>query len=57
MEEFKQLLKQHDWYYQYSEDHMTYLRGVEEAFELQHHISGGGEAFEKLYNEQDPFNY
>lgn len=35
MNEYIDLLKTHDWYYSYSDDHRVYTRGYEKARQLQ----------------------
>lgn len=35
MNEYTQLLKTHDWYYMYSDDHSVYKRGWEKAQKIQ----------------------
>jgi len=49
LEQFEQLLKDHDWSYQMSEDSYYYRRGQQQWFEIRDAMNAGGEAFEKLY--------
>lgn len=35
IEEYYKKLEQHDWFYNYSDDHRVWLRGVEQRKELQ----------------------
>ena len=49
LEQFEQLLKNHDWSYQMSEDSYYYRRGQQQWFEIRDAMNAGGEAFEKLY--------
>ena len=51
LEQFEQLLKDHDWSYQMSEDSYYYRRGQQQWFEIRDAMNAGGEAFEKLYLE------
>ena len=49
LEQFEQLLKDHDWSYQMSEDSYYYRRGQQQWFEIRDAMNAGGEAFENLY--------
>ena len=39
IEEYKRLLKAHDWYYSYSDDHRVYVRGEEQYAKLRELMS------------------
>lgn len=47
-EEYKQLLEQHDWTYEYSDDHQVYLKGVESLTNLVK-IAGYNERFKNMF--------
>ncbi len=52
LQEFYDLLKAHDWSYQYSDDHRHWSRGRDEHQQLQNIVrSYKGTAYEKLYND------
>lgn len=47
--DFIQLLKKHDWYYQYSDDPRAYRKGREERFVIERMVSAQPE-FVELYH-------
>jgi hypothetical protein len=49
--QFEELLKNHDWSYQMSEDSRYYRRGQMQLKEIESAIAEGGESFQNLYNE------
>lgn len=51
LEQFEQLLKDHDWTYQMSEDSYYYRRGQQQYNEIHEIIAQNGEEYENLYNE------
>ena len=51
LNQFEELLKNHDWSYQMSEDSRYYRRGQMQLKEIESAIAEGGERFENLYNE------
>lgn len=46
--EFMEMLKNHDWYYQFSDDHRYWTRGTKEAEEIQKAIDKQPE-FHEVY--------
>ena len=51
LEQFEQLLKDHDWTYQMSEDSYYYRRGQQQYNEIHEIIAQNGEEYENLYNQ------
>lgn len=52
LQEFYDLLKTHDWSYQYSDDHRQWTKGRDEEQRLKSIVSQyKGTAYEKLYQE------
>ena len=51
LEQFEQLLKNHDWTYQMSEDSYYYRRGQQQYNEIHEIIAQNGEEYESLYNQ------
>jgi len=51
LEQFEQLLKDHDWSYMMSDDSRYYRRGQIQWFEIRDAMKNGGEEYENLYNE------
>ena len=51
LEQFEQLLKNHDWTYQMSEDSYYYRRGQQQYNEIHEIIAQNGEEYENLYNQ------
>jgi len=51
LEQFEQLLKDHDWSYMMSDDSRYYRRGQMQWFDISDAMKQGGESFEKLYLE------
>ena len=51
LEQFEQLLKNHDWTYQMSDDSYYYRRGQQQYNEIYEIIAQNGEEYENLYNE------
>ena len=51
LEQFEQLLKNHDWTYQMSEDSYYYRRGQQQYNEIHEIIAQNGEKYENLYNQ------
>lgn len=43
IEEFKTLLKQHDWFYMYSDDPKVFRRGKAERIKIEEACSGNAE--------------
>lgn len=51
LEQFEQLLKDHDWSYMMSEDSYYYRRGQQQDKEIQDVIANHGEEYQSLYNQ------
>lgn len=51
LEQFEQLLKDHDWTYQMSDDSHYYRRGQKQYNEIHEIIAQNGEEYENLYNQ------
>ena len=51
LEQFEQLLKNHDWTYAMSDDSRYYRRGQQQWFEIRDAIEKNGEEFQKLYDQ------
>ena len=51
LEQFEQLLKDHDWSYMMSDDSRYYRRGQQQWFEIRDAIKAGGEEYQNLYNQ------
>lgn len=35
IEKYLKALKEHDWYYSYSDDHQAYMKGIDQKFNLR----------------------
>lgn len=62
LQEFESLLKKHDWYYNYSDDHRYYTKGVAERNEIEAALAeltslGFREEACRLYNELKPADF
>lgn len=51
LEQFEQLLKDHDWSYMMSEDSYYYRRGQKQYNEIRDIIAKNGEEYQNLYNQ------
>ena len=53
LQEFYDLLKRHDWTYNYSDDHRVWQKGLDESKMIQHILMGNSKdlRFRKLYDE------
>ena len=51
IEQFEELLKNHDWTYVMSEDSRYYRRGQNQLKEIDEAIAQGGEEYQNLYNQ------
>jgi hypothetical protein len=56
LEQFKQVLASHDWYFDYSDDHGVWSRGMDSWNKIQQleklcQAQGLGEAAEQLYQQ------
>ena len=51
IQQFEELLKNHDWTYQMSEDSYYYRRGQNQLKEIDEVIAQGGEEYKKLYKQ------
>ena len=51
LEQFEELLKNHDWTYAMSDDSRYYRRGQQQWFEIRDAIEKNGEEFQKLYDQ------
>jgi len=51
IQQFEELLKNHDWTYQMSEDSYYYRRGQNQLKEIEEAIAQGGEEYQKLYKQ------
>lgn len=49
IQQFEELLKNHDWTYMMSEDSRYYRRGQNQLKEIDEAIVQGGEEYQKLY--------
>jgi uncharacterized protein YqjF (DUF2071 family) len=61
LQEFEQLLKAHDWTYNYSDDHRAWDKGREQAKQIDKARKllaekGLKEEADKLHNKYSPFN-
>ena len=61
LEQFEQLLKGHDWYYDYSDDHSVWTRGREHANKIVKARQSLDEQnllkeADELYNKYSPYN-
>jgi hypothetical protein len=50
LEQFEQLLKNHDWTYMMSDDSRYYRKGQMQLKEIDEAIAQNGEEFQNLYN-------
>ena len=53
IEEYTELLKKHDWYYDYSDDHSVYERGYRQRNKL-HQLAEEIDRDYELYNQYAP---
>ena len=51
IQQFEELLKNHDWTYVMSEDSRYYRRGQNQLKEIDEAIAQGGEEYQNLYNQ------
>jgi phage-related tail protein len=51
IQQFEELLKNHDWTYTMSEDSRYYRRGQNQLKEIDEAIAQGGEEYQNLYNQ------
>jgi hypothetical protein len=51
IQQFEELLKNHDWTYQMSEDSYYYRRGQKQLEEIEEAIAQGGKEYQNLYNQ------
>ena len=51
LEQFEQLLKDHDWSYMMSDDPYYYRKGQQEYNEIHDIIAKNGEEYQSLYNQ------
>jgi hypothetical protein len=51
IQQFEELLKNHDWTYQMSEDSYYYRRGQKQLEEIEETIAQGGKEYQNLYNQ------
>jgi hypothetical protein len=49
LEEYKKELQQHDWYYEFSDDHGVWQRGERASARLSRIAREGNEEFKKAY--------
>jgi hypothetical protein len=50
LEDFKQLLENHDWYYGFSDDHSYWVRGERQSAEIYAALKNGTVEMKQLYN-------
>jgi hypothetical protein len=50
LEEYKKELQQHDWFYQFSDDHGVWQRGERESTTLHYLAKEGTDDFKRAYN-------
>jgi len=55
-EKLEQLLKRHDWYYEYSDDHRAWAKGGNQRSTIMSLVSSLGVVGQELYNQYCPFN-
>ena len=55
--EYKKLLSDHDWHYNYSDDHGVWQRGERESAAITRYASTGTDEFKKAYNEAHALRY
>ena len=51
IEDFKKLLDNHDWFYNFSDDHSVWVRGERESAQIVGALKNGTDEMKKLYNE------
>jgi hypothetical protein len=52
--DFEQLLKNHDWTYEFADDSGQFAKGIEQAKAIESAVSSGGDEYRKLYEEYRP---
>jgi hypothetical protein len=52
--DFEQLLKNHDWTYEFTDDSGQFAKGIEQAKAIESAVSAGGDEYRKLYEEYRP---
>jgi len=52
--DFEQLLKNHDWTYEFADDSGQFAEGIEQAKAIESAVSAGGDEYRKLYEEYRP---
>lgn len=51
LNQFWKILRDHDWTYQYSDDHSVWQRGHAELCEIHNIVKEGGEEYDKLFED------
>ena len=51
IEDLKKLLDNHDWFYNFSDDHSVWVRGERESAQITGALENGTNELKKLYNE------
>lgn len=53
LEQFKQMLDNHDWFYYFSDDHIVWVRGEKQSYEIHAALKdlSATNEMKKLYNE------
>lgn len=49
LDEFYDMLRFHDWYYEFSDDHQVWKKGKQARAVLKSAAEAGGPAYQKLY--------
>lgn len=55
LNEFWNMLHNHDWSYNYSDDHSVWRRGEAQIGEIRAIVEAGGEEYKKLFNEYSEY--
>lgn len=57
IDQFKDELNRHDWYYHFSDDHGVFLRGERENARIFFLAKTGGDDFKRAYNEAHAIHF
>lgn len=56
-QEFEKFLERHDWYYEFSDDHRVYMRGIEAERHLNEFMKTATDEQKRIYNRQHRLRY
>jgi hypothetical protein len=57
LDEFTTLVKNHDWYYNFSDDHGVWVRGERESAKIDAALKNGTDDMKRVYNDYHALHY